>query len=398
MKDNIAAVGAPLTAGSALYARSRPTEDATAVTKLGTAGAVAVAKLSLIELAGASGLFARPDASLQGATRNPWDPERWAGGSSGGSAAAVAAGLVPFAIGSETGGSMALPAAFCGVTAVRPSYGVVSRHGVVPLSWTLDKIGPMARTARDCAAVLEAIAGPDVKDPSQCGHAFRPLRGKSARETVARLRVGVIALPSNRSTDAAVDEALDRGQAEFLRAVGRRRRSVVLPKLPYDAMTTTIYSAEGAAIYGHEITSERIASVRDPLQRAGLRESMRVSAFDYLQAQRLRTAVISAFDDLFRTVDIILCFARTMTATSLMSRRQGGRRTPELRSRVGTPELVFAGNLAGLPSVYFPCGLANGLPVGLQLAGPAHSEATLLAAVEAFQATTDYTYLIPPEP
>ena len=146
--------------------------DATVVTRLEEAGAVMVAKLAMVELAGGMG-YNSPDASFTGPGRTPWNTGFWSGGSSSGSAAAVAAGLVPFAIGSETSGSILTPAAFCGVTGLRPSYGLVSRHGAMALAWTLDKLGPLARSVDDCAIVLAAIAGPDPKDPTTTGDSFR---------------------------------------------------------------------------------------------------------------------------------------------------------------------------------------------------------------------------------
>lgn len=397
-KDNIAAVGAPLTVGSALFARRRPASDATVVMRLAGVGAVLVGKLAMIELAGAGG-YRYPTASLQGATRNPWDRSRWSGGSSSGSAASVAAGLLPFTLGSETGGSMALPSAFCGVTSVRPSYGLVSRHGVVPLSWTLDKIGPMARSATDCALVLEAIAGADPADPSNSGRRFRRLRGPAVRETAQALRIGVIELPDDDIADASTLQALRRGEAEFLRLVGRRHVRVSLPPFPYDAMLTTIYFAEGASVFGREIATPRLQLVHDPLQRAGLRASLQITASDYLQAMRLRTSLQIALADLYRDVDVILSVARTRTATPIDEPRDGKPRRTRVRPTVhaGTVNLIAAGNLAGLPAVYFPCGLDGyGLPVGLQLAGPPFSEHVLLAAVETYQGETDHADHEPP--
>ncbi|MEA2662284.1 MAG: hypothetical protein QOH08_1856, partial [Chloroflexota bacterium] len=159
-KDLVAAKGAPTTWGAPPYRTQRFNDDATVITKLQRAGAVLVAKLAMVELAGGGG-YRYPSASLQGPGRNPWNTQRWSGGSSSGSGSAVAAGLVPWAIGSETSGSIGTPAAFCGVTGLRPTYGLISRHGAMALSWTLDKLGPMARTADDCALALQTMAGPD---------------------------------------------------------------------------------------------------------------------------------------------------------------------------------------------------------------------------------------------
>ncbi len=153
------------------------------MTRLREAGAVLVAKLAMVELAGGLG-YNNPDASFTGPGRTPWNPEHWSGGSSSGSGAAVAARLVPFALGSETSGSILTPASFCGVTGLRPTYGLVSRHGAMALAWTLDKLGPMAKSAEDCALVLAAIAGPDPADPATVAGGFAwppgPRAGPSA--------------------------------------------------------------------------------------------------------------------------------------------------------------------------------------------------------------------------
>src|SRR4051812_48042253 len=171
-KDLFATAGIPTTWGCAPYKDRVIDRDATVIRKLREAGTVLVAKLSMIELAGGMG-YRRADASLTGPCRNPWKPSQWSGGSSSGSGAAVAAGLVPFAIGTETWGSITTPASFCGLTALRPTYGRVSRAGAMALSWTLDKIGPMTHSAHDCALVLNAIAGPDHDDPSTTDRPYR---------------------------------------------------------------------------------------------------------------------------------------------------------------------------------------------------------------------------------
>src|SRR5438067_3447780 len=178
-KDLVAAQGAPTTWGAPPYRDQRFSEDATAVARLRRAGAVLAAKLAMVELAGGGG-YRYPSASLQGPGRNPWDTGRWSGGSSSGSGAAVAAGLVPWAIGSETSGSIGTPAAFCGVTGLRPTYGLVRRPGAMALSWTLDKLGPMGRTAEDCGIALAAMSGADPADPTTSGKRFAPLAGRAA--------------------------------------------------------------------------------------------------------------------------------------------------------------------------------------------------------------------------
>src|SRR5712691_2142120 len=171
VKDLLAVKGHPTTWGAPPFASQVFTEDAFVVEKLNKAGAILIGKLAMVELAGGGG-YRYASASLTGSGLNPWDRSRWSGGSSSGSAAATAAGLVPFALGSETSGSILTPAAFCGVTGLRPTYGLVSRRGAMALSWTLDKIGPLARSAEDCGLVLQTIAGSDSQDPGSAGKSF----------------------------------------------------------------------------------------------------------------------------------------------------------------------------------------------------------------------------------
>src|SRR5450755_261580 len=171
VKDLLAFAGQPTTWGAKPYAGQVFDYNATVIEKLSAVGAVLAGKLSMVELAGGGG-YRFPSASLTGPGLNPWDRTRWSGGSSSGSAAAVAAGLVPFAIGSETSGSILTPSAYCGITGLRPTYGLVSRRGAMALSWTLDKLGPMCRTAEDCAHVLQVISGNDFQDPGSAGKNF----------------------------------------------------------------------------------------------------------------------------------------------------------------------------------------------------------------------------------
>jgi aspartyl-tRNA(Asn)/glutamyl-tRNA(Gln) amidotransferase subunit A len=178
-KDLLATQGIRTTWGCRAYANQVPAEDATVIRRLREAGAVLVAKLAMVELAGGAG-YRYASASLSGPGLNPWKTSYWAGGSSSGSGAAVAAGLVGFALGSETWGSIVTPAGFCGVSGLRPTYGRVSRHGAMALSWTMDKLGPMARSAEDCALVLEAISGADAADPTSAGKPFRMPAGPRA--------------------------------------------------------------------------------------------------------------------------------------------------------------------------------------------------------------------------
>lgn len=396
-KDLLAARGAKTTWGAAPFKDQVIKADATAVAKLRRAGAVLAAKLAMVELAGGGG-YRYPSASLQGPGLNPWDTRRWSGGSSSGSGAAVAAGLVPFALGSETSGSIGTPAAYCGITGVRPTYGLVSRHGAMALSWTLDKIGPMARSATDCAHVLAAIAGPDASDATTSGKRFRPLSADDARERVPRVRVGFAGEEIERAP-AGIRDAVMRGIDE-LRRIAPAFVEARLPDLPYGPMVTTIIGAEAATIFADLIESDRLDLMPDEKQKAGLRSGLGIAARDYLQAMRLRTVLAARLREVFRGCDVIVSAGRTATASPVEQALDAPAPRPDAAVPAPPPgnvALIPAGNLAGLPAIFFPCGLApDGLPVGLQLVGPPLSEPLLIAIAEAYQRETGHHLRRPP--
>jgi len=392
-KDLLAARGAPTTWGAPPYRDQVIDMDATAIAKLKRAGAVLAAKLAMVELAGGGG-YRYPSASLQGPGLNPWDRGRWSGGSSSGSASAVGAGLVPFALGSETSGSIGTPSAYCGVTGLRPTYGLVSRHGAMALSWTLDKIGPMARTAEDCAIVLEAIAGPDADDRTASGKRFRPLAARAAASAAKRARVGY-------AEEDVADHASTEGKAALAKGVAELRKIVphfaraTLPAMPFGPMVQTVYASEGASIFAELIEGPRFEELVDARQKAGLRASLEIKARDYLRAMRLRTTLIEAYAAIFTNVDVILTMGRAATATRVTQPLDlpptAGGAVAQPTKRPGNTGMIAAGNLAGLPAIFFPCGFAtDGLPVGLQLVGPPFSEALLVAIVAAYQGETGH--------
>jgi len=392
-KDLLAARGAPTTWGAPPYRDQIIGEDATVVSRLKKSGAVLAAKLAMVELAGGGG-YRYPSASLQGPGRNPWNTERWSGGSSSGSGAAVGAGLVPFAIGSETSGSIGTPSAYCGVTGLRPTYGLVSRKGAMALSWTLDKLGPMARTADDCAAVLEAIAGPDAADRTTSGKRFKPMAARPAASAAKRARIGFADedIADHASTEAKL--ALEKGVAEFKRIAPNFVRAT-LPAMPYGPMVQTVYGSEGAEIFAELIEGKRFEELIDARQKAGLRAALETKARDYLHAMRMRSRLQDALDSMFRDVDVILSVGRAITATPITQPLDipptTASATPPPNKRTGNIGLIAAGNLAGVPAIFFPCGFGtDGLPVGLQLVGPPFSEPLLVALASAFQRETDH--------
>src|SRR3954447_24075396 len=306
VKDLLAFAGQPTTWGAKPYAGQVFDYNATVIDKLAGAGAELTGKLAMVELAGGGG-YRFPSASLTGPGLNPWDRTRWSGGSSSGSAAAVAAGLVTYAIGSETSGSIVTPASFCGVTALRPTYGLVSRYGAMALSWTLDKVGPFAHTAEDCGLVLQVIAGKDSKDPGSAGKSFyytpqyaRPM--KDLKIGYAPADFADRAEPSARTAFAAALAAVKETGAQLV--------ETKLPQFPYGPVLSTILNAEMGSIFEPLIASGKVDELADQPQIAGLKASLDVPAKDYLKAMRIRRLIQTEFSRLFGEVDLLLAPGR----------------------------------------------------------------------------------------
>jgi aspartyl-tRNA(Asn)/glutamyl-tRNA(Gln) amidotransferase subunit A len=390
-KDLLAVKGKPTTWGAKPLAGQVFDEDAQVIEKLGKTGAILTGKLSMVELAG-GGDYRLASASLTGPGLNPWDRTRWSGGSSSGSAAAVAAGLVTFALGSETSGSIITPAAFCGVTGLRPTYGLVSRRGAMALSWTLDKVGPICRSAEDCALVLHVIAGSDTEDPGSAGRSFS-YNPQFARKP-SDITIGYAPVDFNEWAEPATRPGLQEALG-VVKALGFQTKEVELPDLPYGPVVGMIIAGEAGSIFEDFIRSGKVDQLADPSQIAGLKAMLEVPAIEYLRAMRVRTLVQEAFRTLFLDVDILLAPARLDVAPSasdpLDTPRTGSR--PSSRGLSG---LIPGGNLAGLPALSLPCGLANGLPIAISLVGRPFYENQLLTAGAAFQSQTDWHRRKPP--
>jgi len=378
-KDLLATSGGiPTTWGAAPFKDRVFDFDATAIRRLEEAGAVLCAKLAMVELAGGMG-YRQPNAAFTGPGINPWSLDSWSGGSSSGSGSAVAAGLVPFAIGSETWGSILSPAGNCGVSGLRPTYGRVSRHGAMALCWTLDKLGPLALTADDCGLVLEAIAGRDAADPTT---ADQPYRHAGAPSRERRFRFGVLR-GVTEGCDDAVRENFERSLA-VLKSFGSIEE-VTLPDLPYDDITRTILYAEAASAFEDLIESGGIAGLTAPEDRYSPYARDAILAKDYVKALRLRGVMAREADHVLAPLDALVAPGRSTVAALL-----GG----EIRTVVrGTARDVMGavGNGAGLPAVAVPNGFgARGLPTSLQFMGRAWEEGTVLAAAHVYQSATDW--------
>ncbi|MSV33979.1 MAG: amidase [Bryobacterales bacterium] len=389
-KDLLAVKGQPTEWGSRAFAGQKFNEDAFVIKKLASAGAILIGKLAMIELAGGVG-YGSAAASATGAALNPWDRSRWAGGSSSGSGVAVAAGLTGFALGSETSGSILTPAAYCGVTGLRPTYGLVSRRGAMSLAWTMDKIGPMCRSAEDCGLVLHVIAGADEEDPGSARKRFAYV--PQFDRQVSDFTIGYAPVDFERAapgTQAAFRAALD-----VVKGLGVKLKEVEIPDFPYGALVETVIGAEAAAIFEDLIRSPKLETMADPSQAAALKAALDIPAVNYLKAMRIRTLVREAFQNLlYREVDMLLTPSRMETAPPIGS-LDGGDDRP-IAGKRGLGDLIPAANLAGLPAISLPCGLAGGLPVGISLVGRAFFENHLIGVGRAFQAQTDWHKLKPP--
>ncbi|MFI5121072.1 MAG: amidase [Thermoanaerobaculia bacterium] len=386
VKDLLATKGIPTTWGATPYRTQVFEEDATAVKRLHDAGAVLVAKLAMVELAGGMG-YNNADASFTGPGRTPWNTDFWSGGSSSGPGAATAAGLVAFSIGSETSGSIVTPAAFSGVTGLRPTYGRVSRHGAMALCWTLDKLGPMCRSAEDCGLVMAVIAG---KDPLDATSLPRPFRPAPANAKPRRFRVGVI-----KGTSEKVQPEVRKNFEESLEVLGTFCEvvpDVEFPDFPYGPAVGTIVAAEGASAFRDLIESGRVKELRVPNDRWGGYAASMVLAVDYIQALRLRAPMKKALDALYAKFDALVSPTRATVAYPI------GPDFEKVYPGVGGgPAVIPAGNLVGQPALSVPNGFGeNGLPTAFQFTGRAFSDETLVALGTAYQSRTEWHRKRPP--
>ena len=386
VKDLLATKGVPTTWGATPYKDQVFDYDATAVIRLREAGAVLIAKLAMVELAGGMG-YNHADASFTGPGLTPWNTKFWSGGSSSGPGAAVASGCVPFAIGSETSGSILTPSAYCGVTGLRPTYGRISRHGAMALCWTLDKLGPMARSADDAALVLAAVSGPDPADESALKTKFEYRLREMPKK---KLRVAV---PKDcvEKVQKEVRENFERSIAALGGAV-EVTRNVEWPDLPWGPAVGTIVGAEGASAFLELIESGRVKELKCPNCRRGGYASTLTPAVDYLQAMRLRRPMRKATSALFEKFDVVASPARGTVAYPADQNFENV--YPGVSSG---PALIPAGNLCGLPALAMPNGYGeNGLPTSMAFMGAAQSEHTLVALANLYQSKTEWHLKAPP--
>jgi len=348
-KDLLAKKGFKTTWGATPYMDQMIDTDATVIERLENAGAILVAKTTL-------GALAWGDVWFGGKTRNPWKPENGSSGSSAGSASTVSAGLLPFAIGSETLGSIVSPSTICGVTGLRPTYGRVSRHGAMALSWSMDKLGPLCRNAEDCAIVFAAIYGPDGKDPMVYDHPF----GYAPKVDLTGLKVGYLKSDFDEEYDFHSQDGVT---LAVMKQLGAELIPIELPDFPVGDMTV-ILSAEAAAAFDELTRTNSDDDLVRQVKRAWpnvFRTARSIPAVEYIHANRLRSQLIAEMDKLFEKVDVYLAPSWAGNNLTLT-------------------------NLSGHPAVVLPNGFSEeGLPTSITFTGRLFDEGTLVAVAKAYQ-------------
>ncbi len=368
LKDNMDTAGVRTTGASELFKDRVPTEDAEVARRLKAAGAILLGKLNLNEFAyGGSSIVTH-----YGTMHNPWDLQRATGGSSGGSAAAVAADLCYAALGTDTAGSVRMPSSHCGIVGLKPTYGLVSTRGVLMLSWTLDHVGPMCKTAEDAAMVLGVIAGYDVLEPTSADRPPLDYTRELGKPTAA-LRLGIPRKyyeELNPEVAAAITAAI-----EVLRGMSAGTREIELPEATAGAR---LWGPEAYAFHRRWITEspERY----QPATRASLQRYAKAEALDYVEARREVDLLRRNIGRVFANVDLLVTPMMRVPAPPLADGGGGGS---------GANPSVF--NIFGLPAVSVRCGFTkSGLPIGLQIVGPPFKDATVLAMAHAYEQATPW--------
>jgi aspartyl-tRNA(Asn)/glutamyl-tRNA(Gln) amidotransferase subunit A len=388
-KDLCATKGVRTTAGSRILTDWVPHADATVVERCRAAGAVLLGKLNMHELA----YGVTTNNPHFGPTRNPWDLERIPGGSSGGAGAAVAASLCVAAVGSDTGGSIRIPAAMCGVVGLKPTYGRVSRHGIVPLSWSLDHIGPLAKTAEDAALLLEVLAGGDPRDPT-CSTRAVPKYRAGIRRSSKGMRLGMPQEHFFELLESEVRAAFDSAVAA-LKRLGLRTQAVSIPSLPQaQAAEVAIMAAEASAYHARALRSR--PDDFGPDVRAALELGRLIPATSLIAAQRLRARLATECTAALQRVEALVVPSVAVAAPRIGEQTlQLGALTLDVGILLSRNMMPF--NLTGLPAIAVPCGRARtNLPIGFQLVGRPFDEATVLRIAHAYQQATHWHTQHPP--
>lgn len=389
VKDIIHTRGILTSAGSKVLADFVPDEDSTIIHRLRAAGAVLLGKLNLSEFA-IGGTIDHPF----GTPRNPWNTNHTAGGSSSGSGVAAAGGLCAGALGSDTGGSVRGPAGFCDIVGLRPTYGRVTRHGVIPMCWSMDTIGPMTRTVEDCAIMLNAIAGSDPNDPTS-SRAPVPDYTASLNDGVSGIR---IALPTEMFDFDGLDAEVRQSVMTAVGVLEEQGADVEQISLPISASSGGVFIAIAdvdAAAYHSRWLSKR-GDDYDWSTRVRLESAAITPAWAYLRAQRARELIRSEMQTALDRFDVIIMPTGPVAAPTIVAStgRPGG--YYQGRMDLGRRRYTSPAALAGLPALSVPCGFSDtGLPIGMQIIGKAFNEATLFSVGKAYESASDWHSLHP---
>jgi aspartyl-tRNA(Asn)/glutamyl-tRNA(Gln) amidotransferase subunit A len=383
VKDLFLTRGIETTAGSLLYRGWKPDFDATVVSRLREAGAVVIGKTHMHELA----YGITNNNPHYGPCRNPWDTERIPGGSSGGSAVAVAAGLSYASFGTDTGGSIRIPASYCGVVGLKPTYGRISRHGVIPLSFQLDHVGPFARSVSDAVMAAEAVAGFDVSDPSSLPDP-PPVWHRELKASISEWKIGLVRGSFVSRLQPEVQAGVDRA-ASTLETAGARVEEIEIPNaVEIGEIAHLVQMADGAALYQEQIRQRPEQFGEDV--RLLIEQGHFVTAVDYINGQRLRRRFQQELDRLFERVRALLLPATPITAPRLDEQdvHVGGE---DEAVGMASTRLVRPFNFAGVPVLTVPCGFSNeGLPLAMQIVARAGDELTALRLGNVYQELTDW--------
>ena len=408
-KDSISTRGINTTCSSKILENYKPFYDATAIRKLNSTNSVLLGKNNMDEF----GMGSSTENSGFFTTRNPWNFDHVPGGSSGGSAAAVAAGLAPFALGEDTGGSVRMPASFCGVTGLKTTYGRVSRYGLIPLVSSFDTIGPMAHSAYDVALVLEAIAGHDRKDStSRLELVQNYSESLKKSENLRGLRIGIPKEYFVKGLDIEVDNSL-RTAIKQIESLGAEVTEVSLPHTQYAIpvyylilfaeASSNLAKYDGIRFGLSERNAESLTDVYLKTREAGFGAetkrrimlgtfALSAGYYDayYLKAQKVRTLIRQDFEKAFESCDALITPVSPTTAFRI------GEKITDPLDMYLSDVFVVAANLAGIPALSVPCGISNGLPIGMQIMGKHLSEETLLRIGHMYQSQTDWHMKHPP--
>jgi aspartyl-tRNA(Asn)/glutamyl-tRNA(Gln) amidotransferase subunit A len=389
LKDLYYVKGIRNTSGSKIFDHVIPDFDSTIALRLKKAGAILLGKLNLHPFAyGVTG-----ENEEYGPMHNPWRPSLIAGGSSGGSGSAVAACQCTLAMGSDTGGSIRIPAALCGLVGFKPTYGRLSRYGITALAWSQDHAGPMARTVEDCALVMNAVAGFDLNDAASVNLPV-PDYTKALKSPIKSLRLGVVKEFLEAPIQPEVKECIWRALDKLVE-LGGTVSEVSWPLYPYSAaIASTIQMAEATA-YHSKLIKENGPRIYPPV-RLRFEAGIFISATDYIQAQRARTLFYQQSQDLFRKVDLLVGPTLPVTAfpigTSALTLKDQKVNVISLLTQFTRPF-----NLNGFPAITIPCGFSNDdLPIGLQLAGRPFGEETVLRVAHVYEQATEWHRRRPP--